>query len=158
TTNWRSGGAEEVLAGISSVEIGANGQWEAGSAGSVDDTFWATRRSLDPWTAGPTGESDTAPGNLMWLTKTLRIKAQHLGGVGDVAAWDAQARGTWPLVRGQSAHASGVPRTATGNGTSLQLGAVAADQHLYANLHVLSVAGTVTPTITAKVQSDNGTG
>lgn len=158
TTNFRSGGAEENLAGISSVEISASGQWEAGSAGEVDDAFWAGRRALEPWSAGPTGASDLAPGNLMWLTKALRTKANYFGGVGDVAAWDAAAKGTWPLVRGQSAHASGVPRTANGNGTAVQLGAVATGQHLYANLHVLSISGTATPTITAKIQSDNGSG
>lgn len=157
-TNFRSGGAEENLAGIAKVNIAAAGQWEAGDAGKVDDAIWAGRRRAEPWSVGPTGASDLAPGNLMWLTSAIREKATIWGGVGEVAGWDATAKGTWPLVRGQSAHASGVPRTATGSGSSLQLGAVAADQHLYANLHVVSVAGTSTPTITAKVQSDNATG
>jgi hypothetical protein len=158
TTNWRSGGAVELLGGLSSTELTGEGQWEAGTAGLVDDAMWANRRVLEPWTAAATGDSDLAPGNLMILTKALRTKSTIWGDVGEVGGWTANAKGTWPLVRGQSAHASGVPRTATGAGTSLQLGAVAADQHLYANAHVLSVAGTVTPTITLNVQSDNATG
>lgn len=157
TTNWRSGGAREVKAGLTSVEINAEGQWEAGDSTMVDDAFWAQRRTRDPWSAAPEGDSDLAAGNLMYLTKALRTKAQWWGNLGDVAAWMANAKGTWPLVRGQSAHPSGVARTADGNGTSLQLGAVASGQQLYANLHVLSVAGTAGPTLTVAVESDDNT-
>jgi hypothetical protein len=88
----------------------------------------------------------------------LRTKATIWGSVGDVASWDAQAKGSWPLVRGQSMHPSGVPRTASGTGTSVQLGAVAAGQHMYCNLHVVSIAGTSTPTLTVNIGSDNATG
>lgn len=158
TTNFRSGGADELIAGLGEVNISGEGQWEAGSSGNVDDGMWAQRRTLEPWSMAPSGESDLAPGNLMYLTRAVRTKAHLWGQVGEVAGWAADAKGGWPLVRGQSAHASGVPRTATGNGTSLQLGAVAAGKHMYANLHVLSIAGTSTPTITVKVQSDNATG
>lgn len=158
-TNWRSGGAVELLAGLSKVQASADGQWEAGTSALVDDAMWASRRAIEPWSAAPDGTSDLAPGNLMYLTKMLRTKAQIWGSLGEVAGWQAEAKGAWPLVRGQSAHASGVPRTATGSGTSLQLGAVANDTtHMYANLHVLSVAGTAAPTITVTVQSDNGVG
>lgn len=157
-TNWRSGGAEELLAGLSKVDISAEGQWEAGDPTRVDDQMWANRRILEPWTVGPTEASDTAPGNLMYLTKALRTKSNIWGGVGDVAGWTADAKGSWPLARGQSAHQSGTPRTATGNGTALQLGAVPSGDYLYANLHVLSVAGSAAPTITVNIQSDNAVG
>lgn len=158
TTNWRSGGAEDNLAGLGKVELSADGCWEAGDASMPDDAMWASRRVIEPWSAGPTGASDLAPGNLMYLTRALRTKSTILGTVGDVAPYSASAVGSWPLVRGQSAHASGVPRTASGSGTSLHLGALAAGQHMYANLHVIDLSGTGTPTITVKVQSDNGTG
>lgn len=157
-TNWRSGGAVELLAGLSKTSLKAEGQWEAGTAGKVDDQMWANRRVLEPWTAGPTNASDTAVGNTMYLTRALRTKAALWGQVGEVAGWSAEAKGAWPLVRGVSAHQSGTARTATGVGTSQQLGAVAADQHMYANLHVLSVAGTAAPTITMTVHSDTATG
>lgn len=157
-TNWRSGGARELLAGISAVEAAAEGQWEAGVAGSVDDSMWANRRVLEPWSFSDSGESDLAPGNLMYLTKMLRTKSQLFGQVGEVAGWSLNAKGAWPLVRGLSMHASGVPRTALGNGTPAQLGAVAADQHVYCNLHLLDVAGTGTPTLTVNVASDDGVG
>lgn len=157
-TDWRSGGAEEVLAGITKVDISAEGQWEAGDPTYVDDATWAQRRSIEPWSAGASGASDLAPGNLMWFTRALRTKSTIWGALGEVAGWNATARGSRPLVRGQSAHASGVPRTATGNGTALELGAVGATQFMYANLHVLGVSGTSTPTITVNVQSDDNSG
>jgi hypothetical protein len=62
-------------------------------------------------------------------------------------------------VRGVCAHPPGTARTATGNGTGVQIvGGVPAGQYLYAAIHVLSVSGTSTPTLTVKIQSDNGSG
>lgn len=158
TTNWRSGGAEENLAGIGKVEASAEGQWEAGDPSKVDDAMWAGRRVIEPWSVAGQGDSDLAPGGLMYLAKLLRTKSTIWGGVGEVSGWSASAKGSGALVRGVSAHASGVPRTATGTGTSIQIGAVPAGRSMYANLHVLSIAGTATPTITVQVQSDDATG
>lgn len=157
-TNWRSGGAEECIAGLGKVEASASGQWEAGDPSKIDDAMWANRRVIEPWSASGAGDSDLASGGLMYLTKMLRTKSAIWGGLGDVAAWNADARGSWPLVRGTAMHASGVPRTATGSGTAFQLGAIPAGRHMYANLHVLSIAGTAAPTITVAVQSDNAVG
>lgn len=157
-TNWRSGGAREVLGGLLDTEIAADCLWEAGSSSVPDDAFWAQRRTDEPWSFAPDGTSDLAPGNLMFLTKATTLKRSWLGGVGDVAELKAQAKGQWPLARGQSAHPSGVARTATGSGTALQLGAVTTGKYMYANLHVLSISGTATPTITVDVQSDDNSG
>lgn len=154
-TNFRSGGAKEVLGGIESVSISAEGQWEAGDPGLIDDQAWADRRVIGPWTMGATGASDTAAGSVAYLTRALRTNIKLLGAVGDVAPWSADAVGSWPLARGLFAHPSGVARTSTGAGTALELGAVAAGQRLYASLHVLSVSGTSTPTLSAIVESDS---
>lgn len=158
TTTWRSGGAEENKAGVHRTEWMAEGNFEAGDPSKPDDAFWTTGRSAAPWSAAPFGDSDLAAGSLMYLNKAVRSDYGFLGGVGDVAPWSAQATSTWPLVRGRCAHPSGVARTATGNGTAVQLGAVSATQKIYANLHVQSVSGTSTPTITVKVQSDDNSG
>lgn len=79
------------------------------------------------------------------------------GAVGTAADFDVtgEASGT-PLIRGTIAH--NATRTATGNGTAFNLGAVGAAQKLYAALHVLAVGGTATPTLTVKVQSDDASG
>jgi hypothetical protein len=153
TTNWRSGGAVENIAGLGEVDISAQGQWEAGNLGLPDDSFWGNRRVIEPWTVGPSNASDTAAGNLMYLTQALRTKMKLGDQVGEVAPWEATARGSWPLVRGQSAHPSGTARTATGNGTVLDLGAgPTTGQSVYVNLHVIGVqAGGAT--LTVAVQS-----
>lgn len=158
TTNWRSGGAREGQAGLAECQIQYGGQWEAGNASYPDDAAWAQRRTKEPWSVAPEGDSDLAPGNLMYLTRAITLQRSFWGGVGEVAEASAMAAGDRPLVRGLSAHASGVPRTATGTGTALELGAVTAGRYLYANLHVLSVSGTSTPTITVSVQSDDNSG
>lgn len=158
TTNFRSGGAKEFLGGLETVSINAEGQWEAGDPGKIDDQQWASRRVLDVWTMGAESDSDTGPGSVMYIAKALRTSISLLGAVGDVAPWTANATGTWPLARGVCAHPSGVARTSTGSGTAIQVGAVSAGQKLYASLHVLSVSGTSTPTLTVTVQSDDASG
>lgn len=156
TTNWRSGGAREVLAGIADSDLAADGYFEAGSLALPDDQFWATRRQTVPVSVAPEGDGDTAAGGLFYLTRMLTLQRQVFGGgLGDVNAWNLSAKGNWPLARGVCAHPSQVPRTSTATGTGLNLGAVATGRHLYANLHVLSVAGTSTPTLTATVVSDD---
>lgn len=155
TTNWRSGGAEEVIAGLGKVEAMATGMWEAGSPAAIDDAVWANKRTIEPWSFGPTGASDTAAGNLMYLTSMLRTKAAFFGAVGDIADYEIAAAGNRNLVRGQSAHPSGVARSVSAVGTAIQLGALSSAQALYANLHVLSISGTSTPSIAVNIQSDD---
>ncbi|MER5882717.1 hypothetical protein ABT160_02695 [Streptomyces sp. NPDC001941] len=154
TTNYGSAGWKEVLAGLGSAEINGEGQWEAGDATKVDDASWAQLGGLGPWTVCPTAAT---VGALAYLTRALRCSYTFLGEVGEVAPWQAKATSHWPLVRGQIAHPPGTARTATGTGTALQLGAVAAGQRMYAGLHVLSAAGT-TPSITCRVESDDNAG
>jgi hypothetical protein len=159
TTNWKSGGAEENVAAVHGCSIKAGGQWEAGSIGKPDDTFWAMRRTLDPWSVAPRSDSDLAAGGLMYvLGRAVRSKFQFWDAVGEVAPWSGEARSAWPLARGKCLHPSGTPRTATGTGTAVLVGAASAIQKVYANLHVLSISGTATPTITVKIQSDDNAG
>lgn len=153
-TNWRSGGAKEYMAGLEQPAFSAEGQWEAGDPGKVDDAMWASRRTVEAWSIGPTGVTDTAVGGLMYAGYGLRTSAQLLGTVGDVAPWKASAAGSGPLARGLCLHPSGTARSTTGNGTAVQLGALADGKRLRINLHVLSATGT-TPSLTVVVKSDN---
>lgn len=146
---------KEVLGGIASTQVSAEGQWEAGDPSKVDDALWLQLGGLGPWTACP---AKSLPGNVAWLTSAMQGQYQLLGAVGDVAPWKAEAMGSWPLVRGLVAHPPGTPRTATGSGTAVQHVAVPAGMQLYAALHVLSVAGTGTPTLTVRLQSDDSAG
>lgn len=154
TTNYYSAGHKEIIGGLGSAELTAEGQWQAGDATKVDDASWAQLGGVGPWTACP---DNAAVGDLAWITQALRSSYTLGGAVGDVAPWSGKGASSWPLIRGQMAHPAGTARTSTGTGTALQLGAVPAGKRLYAALHVLSAAGT-TPSITARVESDNDSG
>ncbi len=147
---WKS-----VLGGLASTSLSAKGQWEAGDAGKVDDSTWSGMGAVDGFTACPHTAAD---GALAWVVKALRSSYKLGGEVGDVAPWEAEAVGSAPLARGLVAHPPGTARIASGTGTGRELGAVTSAQSLYANLHVLSVAGTSTPTITVRVESDDNSG
>lgn len=153
-TNYGSAGWKELLGGLASSQISAEGQWEALDPSKVDDASWSQLGGVGPWTVGPVG---AAVGDLAYFTNALQSSYQLGGQVGDVAPWTGKASGSWPMVRGQIAHPPGTARTSTGVGTGVNLGAVAAGKRLYASLHVLSVAGT-TPSITARVESDDAIG
>jgi hypothetical protein len=148
-TNYGSNGYKELLGGLGSAEIQSEGQWEAGDPGKIDDAAWSQLGGLGGWSVGPDG---AAVGGLAYLTSALRCDYKLLDAVGEIAPWTSGGKSSWPLVRGQFAHPPGTARTATGTGTGLQLGAVAANKRLYAALHVLSAAGT-TPSLTARVES-----
>ncbi|MCY0943535.1 hypothetical protein [Streptomyces antarcticus] len=154
TTNYYSNGHKEVIGGLGSAEIAAEGQWEAGDATLVDNASWAQLGGVGPWTVCPDG---AAVADRAYLTQCLRSEYGLGGSIGDVAPWTGKGASSWPLVRGQMAHPAGTARTSTGVGTAVQLGAVPAGKRLYAALHVLSVAGT-TPSITARIESDNAVG
>jgi hypothetical protein len=149
-TTYGSGGAEELLAGLETVAIGAEGLWDAGDPGKIDDEMWANRRVIEAWTIGPETADASA---YAYLTQALRLDSKLFGQVGEVFPWTLTAGGSWPLVRGQITQPPGTAIVADGNGTGLNLGATSATQRVYASLHVLSVAGTLAPTIACTIQS-----
>lgn len=150
TTNYYSAGYKEVIGGLGSAEVTAEGQWEAADSSKVDNASWAQLGGVGPWTACP---DNATVGDLAYITQCLRSSYTLGGAVGDVAPWSGKGASAWPLVRGQMAHPAGTARTSTGTGTGVELGAVAAGKRLYAALHVLSASGT-TPSITARIESD----
>ncbi|WP_030267943.1 hypothetical protein [Streptomyces sp. NRRL B-24484] len=154
-TTFGSGGWKAPKGGLASSSIQGEGLWEAGDPGLIDDVAWATLGGVGPWTVCP----DTAAlGSLAYFTQMLRCDYSLLGEVGELAPWSSKGSGAWPLARGQIAHPPGTARSSSGTGTAQQLGALTAGRRLYANLHVLSVAGTAAPTITARVESDDNAG
>lgn len=150
-TNFASQGWKELLGGLYSSAIAAEGQWEAGDLGKVDDESWTNLGAVGAYTVCPNG---AAVGDLAWMLQALKINYKLGGSIGDVAPWTSGASGAWPLGRGKVAHPPGTARTATGSGTAVELAALSSTEYLYATLHVLSIAGTATPTITVKIQSD----
>ncbi len=155
STNFGSGGWKEVLGGLAASALGAEGQWEAGDLGKVDNQIWTALGSVGGYTIGPDG---AAVADICYVGQALQSQYKLGGSVGDIAPWSAVFAGAWPVARGVFAHPPGTARTATGTGTAIQLGAVGASQYIYATLHVLSISGTSTPTITVKIQSDDNSG
>jgi hypothetical protein len=155
-TTWGSEGAKEVLGGLESCSISDSGFWYAGDLTQVDDAMWAARGGpIIPWTAGAPN-TNAAVGDVAYLTKALQTDYKFGGAPGDIAPWSMTAESDWPLVRGQILHPPGTARTSTGTGTPRQLGAVPAGSSLYVCLHVLSVSGG--PTLTVTVESDDSSG
>lgn len=155
-TNFGSGGWTELLGGLAETDIVAAGFWESGADNSfVDPGSFAGLGAVGPWSVAPAGAAD---GALAYLTNALEASYKPIqGGVGDAAGFEAMAKGSTKLARGVVAHPPGTARTASGTGSSFQIGALSASQSLYVNLHVLSVSGT-TPSLTVRIESDNATG
>ncbi len=146
---------KEVLGGLRDTSWSSEGQWEAGDPGKVDDAMFAALGAANALTVCP---RTAGVGELAWLTGAMNSSYMLGSDVGNVAPWSASGKGSWPLARGLVLHDPGTARTATGSGTAVAHVAAGTGQYVYAALHVLSVAGTATPTITVKVQSDNGSG
>jgi hypothetical protein len=144
---------KEVIGGNASAKITGGGFWEAGDPGLVDDELWSRLGEHgQAWSALPSGIVVGAPA---YLASTLETSYQLLGQQGEVAPWQGAWSTSGPLVRGRLLHPPGTARTATGDGTAVEHVAVPAGMNLYAALHVLSVAGTDTPTITVAIESDD---
>jgi hypothetical protein len=92
---------------------------------------------------------------LAYLTKALACEYNQGGKHGDLNPFTAGLPVSWPIVRGAVLHPQGTARTATGTGTSVQLGAVDSNHALYVCLHQ---TGFTDGSMTVKVQSDNATG
>lgn len=155
-TNFGSEGWTELLGGLAETDVVAAGFWESGSDNSfVDPGSFAGLGAVGPWSVAPAGAAD---GALAYLTNALEASYKPIqGGVGDAAGFEASAKGSTKLARGVVGHPPGTARTASGTGSSFQIGALSASQSLYVNLHVLSVSGT-TPSLTVRIESDNATG
>jgi hypothetical protein len=150
-TTFASGGAKERTGGLADSSATLEGFWDAGDSTKPDDVLFANGGTfIQPLTLCAT--SGTV-GTLAYLTKVLQTTYKPGGDIGKLMGFSVEWKGNQPLARGQIMHPNGTARTTTGSGTGFQVGAVSAVQRMYANLHVFSISGTSTPTITVKLQS-----
>lgn len=150
-TTFASNGWHERTGGERDTDVSLEGFFEALDVSRPDDLFWANLGSNQAaLTVAPTSG---AAGVLAYLTRAQVMDYKPGAAVGKVLGWTSSQKGNWPFVRGLILHPQGTARTATGTGTGFQLGAVTIAQRMYACLHVLSIAGTSTPTITVSLQS-----
>ena len=90
--------------------------------------------------------------------RALTADYETFGEIGEINPFKAELSGNWPVTHGRLLHPKGTARTATGVGTAFQVGALLATKRMYCTLHVLSISGTATPTITVRLESDNAVG
>lgn len=150
-TTFGSGGWKERAGGVFDGSAMLEGFWQAGDPGQPDDLWWTNLGvATVPLTGIPT--SGTV-GSLAYLTRGLDSEYKPGAKHGELLAWSAQLDVNWPIVRGVVMHPQGTARTATGIGSPLQIGAVSSSQALYVCLHVLSISGSSTPTLTVDIKS-----
>lgn len=135
------------LGGLKTVQAQCEGFWDGTD---LDPTLFADVGLADvpmSFAATPT-EGDTA-----FSFQAILGRYQPEAPIGDALKFSVEGEASQgPLVRGSLLLAA--TKTASGNGTAFQLGAVGSTQYLYAALHVTAVAGS-SPTLDVKVQSDN---
>lgn len=154
-----STGWAEYVPGMKTWTLSANGFVDF-AANDVDAKLGiggTLASNLDPVTICPTSNGG-ADGEIAFTGKALNSQYQILqGGTGALAPFTMTANGrSEPLVRGTVLHPTSTARTASGNGTGRQLGAVTASQRIYLALHVLAISGA--PTFSVVLESDDNAG
>lgn len=153
TTNFASEGWKECIAGLGSAEVKGEGFFEASTLANEDGSAWANLGGLQPMSVAPVAVS---VGSLAYLVSALQTELGILkGATGDVAGFSLSGKASNPMARGRVAQAPSAVMNSNANAAGYQLGAVATGQRLYANLHVLSVSGTDTPTLNMIIESDD---
>ncbi|MEQ1573634.1 MAG: hypothetical protein ABL993_05250 [Vicinamibacterales bacterium] len=143
-------GARSSVAGLDTATLVEEGIWDAG-AGLPDTVLWSQRGLAGVLaTFAPVNGNE---GSLAYFMRTTQGLYAPGAQVGEILRFSVElsASGDYGAIRG-TVMSTGA-KTATGNSTKRQLGAVSATQKLYAGLHVLSVSGS-SPTIDVTVRSD----
>lgn len=143
--------AKRRIAGLFDVSADLQGFYQAGTNPDlVDKILWDKLALQDEIiTICPT---TGAAGEVAYFTKVIEATYTPGGSVGEAFPFSVEAQGSERLIRGIVAETGA--KTATGNGTARNLGAVASGKKLYAAMHVLAVSGT-TPTLDVTIESDD---
>jgi len=143
-------GARRRVPGILDVVANHSGWWDSISASdSLDADLFAKVGALGAEQMSMTGEGGTI-GDIAYSFPVLSAQYNQGGSHGEVYPFSITVNGNDPLVRGEVFEKS--IKTATGNGTARQLGAVAADETVFSIIHVTTL-GTSTPTLDVTIES-----
>lgn len=144
--------SREYAVGFKGVRFSGSGFWNAQNSDYPLFDQWGDTDSIFTFAA-----TNSAGGIAYFVRGCV---AQYGWGMplGQAATLQFSGSGTTgPLVRGNILHRA-TAATSTASSTGQQLGAVTSGQRIFAAAHVFSIAGTSTPTITFKVQSDDNSG
>ncbi len=141
---------DRTKCGRNRLMLDANGFWEAGDANSDAVGLAMLGAPNKVMTFSPNG----ADGNDALIARGVPLKCTFGAPSGELLTYALSAKGDiGKAVWGNLMHDDTVARTASGNGTARELGALSSTQSMYAALHVISASGT-TPTLDVKIQSD----
>jgi hypothetical protein len=152
-STFRSGGWMENAYGAKSAAFNMQGFWQSAATDAVDPELWAAVGAVDRvHTIAP----DEVAGGVAYMLRAGVSNYQLLdGGYGQLAKFTMDAGVTaGPVARGMLAKIKGAASATGPLGSGVQLGAVAANQFLYATFHVFTI-GT---SITVQVESDDNAG
>jgi hypothetical protein len=142
----------ERLGGLKTVDLAIEGYFD----GAYLDPQLFQQIGLSGWPISIAPEA-AADGDRAFLFRAIAGAYAPGGELGGMLKFSLKAQASaGPLVKGNILHPA-TARTASGNGTGRQLGAVGATQRIHAALHVLALSGAA-PTLDVKLQSDNGSG
>lgn len=146
STTFGSGGWRQRKGGLKDVELEMEGFWDSAPDAQAFPDLGVIDRVH---TLSPTG----AESAVAYMFQAGKFEYEQLGSVGEMAPFTLNSMGSNGVgaVRGQVTKTKANVSTTGATGTALNLGAVAADEFLYATFHVFS-AGT---TITAVIESDD---
>lgn len=143
------------LGGLNTVLMQHEGLWQAG-AGLVDPTL-STKLAVADIAIG-IGVETGADGEVGYLFRALEGEYTPISGgeVGEMHRFSVSGEGSGgdPAVRSTIMH--NATKTASGNSTARQLGAVSNTQKVYATLHVITASAGDTLDVT--VESDTAVG
>lgn len=147
-------GTRKHIAGLKTLTFNHQGIWNAGT-GAVEDVLHGDLGVVNkPMTIAPkTG----AEGEVAYFLRS-HISAYRPGAsIGELFAFsvEGEVSDSVGVIRG-TVLGTGA-KTATGDGTAYQLGAVASGESLYAVMHVTAVSGT-NPTLDVILESDDAEG
>lgn len=148
-TTFGSGGWRSRVGGLRASALDVKGFFAAGDISLPDDALFANLGNSVPASVSPVAP---AVGGLAYLLRGTRGRYKWGDQIGALLPFEASMDGDDPAARG--VYGSAGVKTATGNGTGLNLGAIPAGSQLVVALHVIAVSGT-TPTLTVTVQSDD---
>lgn len=145
------------IGGVKTLDFAHEGLWNGG-VDKIDEVLFGRIGLSDvPVTIAPKQTASPAgtEGETGFFFNSLHAEYSFGGVFGEMLAFNVSGEATDDLIRGTIL--LNAAKTASGNGTAFQVGAVLAAEKLYAVLHVLAVSGT-TPTLDVKVQSDDASG
>lgn len=150
-TTFGSGGNREYVGGLKTAGFSMQGFMEAiaGLDAGLDASLGLQNVPVTfASVAGTAGE-------VAYILRGLKVNYSRKADMGDAFGFSLEGNNSDDAgaVRGVILHNS-IAINGDGNGTAFQVGAISSTQRLYAALHVFSVAGTDTPTLTLKLQSD----